>query len=348
MKKSILIILTLLNYTFIISKDIEKDKQIIDSLTQVLETSSEDSVKYDIISKLGWHYVDIDNDKALHLSEKSYKYGLDQNNVNIIKKSIYTIAYIYNGNGKYEESIKYFLVLDNLYRDSKDTSGIINSCNGLGNAYLGEKMYKEALFHYKIGNKFSEMTNNSNMAGVTMIGIANAYSKLDKQDSSLFYLNEAKEIFNSDSSEFIYGVILANLGETLMKLNDLEKALYNCKKSLSIMLELKHEYGIASLRQSIGAIYKMKGDYKNALNQYLISLKLYEKIGSLDHMQECYYEIGLLYAELGQKDKGYDFMKKHTNLKDSLFNMKNSKIIAEMQNDHNQEIKDHQIKFLNK
>lgn len=347
MKYLLFLILILLPFIHS-AKDIEKNRVKIDSLLTELNNSTDDLHTHKIKADLGELYLNIDNKKALAYSTEAYDYSVETNNNDIRKNASFTLAYVYNGNGKYSTAIKYFIESDDLCRKTKDTVGMILCQNGLGNLHLGDNHFEQALIHYTQANELSKLTKDTSHIAITYIGMGNVTSKMGDNEKALLYFEDAKSIYSIEKSPFVYAGILANMAESYSALGDFEKALNYNFEGLDIMIELNHGYGMAILNQNIGSVYKKQKKYAKALPYYLAAIEKNKEIGALDGLQSCYFDAGVVLGNLGNKNQGYDYLKMHISIKDSLFNEKNSEIIAEMQNKYDQEINDNKIALLNK
>jgi serine phosphatase RsbU (regulator of sigma subunit) len=323
-------------------------KRKVDSLLVELEKSIDKLEENKINVKLGELYLNLDNKKSELYSLKAYHYGVDHKNLELRKKAAYTLAYVYNGNGKYATAIKYFIESDDLCRKTNDTTGMISCQNGLGNLHLGDHNFEQALKHYTSGNELSKSIQDTVQTAITYIGMGNATSKIGDSEKALIYFKEAQKVYTKEKNPFVYASILANMAETYSDLGETEKALNFNFEALEIMEQLDHGYGIATLNQNIGAIYKKMEVNIKAIPFYEKAITKNIQIGALDALQVCYHDLGETYEKLGNKTIAYDYLKMHISIKDSLFNEKNSEIVAEMQKKYDQEINDNKIILLNK
>ena len=327
---------------------IENKRLKIDSLLLELETSENKLQTNQVKVKLGELYLNVDNAKALKYSQEAYEFSVETENIDIRKNAAYGLAYFYNGNGTYTKAIKYFIESDNLSRETDDTLGMILCQNGLGNLHLGDNHLEEALGHFKQANTLSELFKDTAHVAITYIGMGNATSKMGDNSRALIYYENAQFIYNKEKDPFVYAGILANKAESYAAIGDLNKALEHNFESLNIMIELDHGYGIAILNQNIGGVYLEQKKYAKALPYYNEAIKKNKIIGALDGLQSCYLSISEVHKKMNQKDLAYDYLELHINLKDSLFNIQNSEVIAEIQNKYDRKINDQKIVLLNK
>lgn len=87
---------------------------------------------------------------------------------------------------------------------------------------------------------------------------------------------------------------IANAFETFSRY---DSALYYHNKSFEIAKILKSPEQMASTLSNIALCYKQKGDYKRALNEYIISYKIIQKLTSYN--PRIHFYIGEIYLRLG-------------------------------------------------
>jgi serine phosphatase RsbU (regulator of sigma subunit) len=333
---------------FLFAKDSNSSQVVIDSLVIELESVAEDDVKYQIISNIGFEYLNVDYDKAYDYSIQAYNYSANGLNIEIRKKASYTLGHIFNSKGAYSVAINYFIECDDLSRETQDTLQLILCKNGLGNLHLGYNHFEQALEHYTSANILSKVFNDEPHVGITYMGMGNAEAALGNNEKAVEYFEASKKICSKDKSPFIYASILANQAKPFAELGNIDLALSTSFESLEIMTAVNHGYGIAAINQEIGSFYKLKRELNLALEFYLIAIDKYLEIGNLSDLQMCYFDVSEIYEELDNSSLAYAYVKKHVELKDSLFNEKNSEIVAEMQNKYDQEINNNKIALLNK
>jgi serine phosphatase RsbU (regulator of sigma subunit) len=347
MKYSLIILficLPFVNYT----QDLGVNRTLIDSLLIELKNAKNELNSFEIKSQLGEYYLNIDNKKALDYATQSYKYSIKTNTIELRKESTYTLAHVYNGKGFYDQAIEHFIESDTLCRQTNDTIGMLLSQNGLGNLQIGAHHYDQALFHYTAANQLARVIKDTFRIVVTYIGMGTATSKLGHHKRGLDYYSLAKSMYGKEKSPFIYASILTNMSECYTAIGTLDKALAYSLEGLEIMTELNHGYGLATLNQIIGDIYKQQNKYATALSYYSKAIAKNKEIGAFDGLQICYLLTAEMQEKMGNKGLGFDYLKKHLSLKDSLFDEKKSQIIAEMQSKYNQEISNNKILLLNK
>ena len=111
--------------------------------------------------------------------------------------------------------------------------------------------------------------------------------------------------------------------ERINLLNDLAVKLYRydptktedyAKEALNLSKELEFEEGIAKSYRILGISYHIKGDYEQALKQYMKAAKSFEANGNKYELAHTYNNIGVVYRNQSNYDKGLEYYFKATKL----------------------------------
>lgn len=84
---------------------------------------------------------------------------------------------------------------------------------------------------------------------------------------------------------------------------DYANALKNYLIALKIYKETSNKKGIAYCHSNIGIIYRKQGNYPKALEQYFLSLRIKEEVGDKKGISNCYITIGNVYYLQGNYSK---------------------------------------------
>lgn len=105
--------------------------------------------------------------------------------------------------------------------------------------------------------------------------------------------------------------------------NDIEMALYFGKKAQQLIADGGHEKQQANIDYLLGNVYLNKADYRNALNHYLMGLRLYERRKDIEGCSRTLNNIGVVYSYLNNYTQAEKYFKqalalreKHGLLKD--------------------------------
>lgn len=144
--------------------------------------------------------------------------------------------------------------------------------------------------------------------------LASGYKRINI-DTAIIYANRALEL--SKKHKFLRGEY-----DAVYKLSDYHKdkgsfteALSYMQRSLDIGMSLGDSLGIAQSYNAFGNIYNKRGDYQNALNNFLRSLAIKERMGHKERAN-TYLNIANIYSQLYAYPKAEAYILKGVSLKE--------------------------------
>ncbi|WP_372745968.1 tetratricopeptide repeat protein [Lutibacter sp.] len=235
----------------------------------------------DIFNFIGRIYSEIyKEDQAIQFYLKSL--NLYQNNLKD-KKGValnyVDIGNLYYSQENYEFALTYFEDALVLYKELKDEGGVANCYTNLGNVYADNNNINEGLKYYFESVKIHEKINYLGGLATNYNNIGDCYLSLRQYKEAGLYFEKALKIAKKNNYEALKIIIYFNLADLNAKENKLNDAIS----------------------------YSLKG------------LSLSEKIGDLEFQILYLKVLATNYDKLGDFYKSYDYLKKHTTLKDSAF-----------------------------
>jgi signal transduction histidine kinase len=383
----------------------------IDSLSQIVEKEKDDTNKVKTLLQISREYSKTDPGKALEYSNRAIilasnqKYKGGEIDAIIQKSSVFVImsqldsAIIYSQNAiKMSEDLhdekrmadgysvqagniirkegpsaarEYYFKAHHLYKKIGDSTGYLNSLNGLGIVYYREAEYDSAIYYYIEYLKLCEKYKNEEGLGKGYVNLGIAYYELKDFNNAEYYFKESINVNEKYNNPRFLSIAYNNLGSIAYYKNDLEKALYFYSLSQELNVKVNNVFGLAQAKSNIGNIYESRNDYNVALDYYTEAKDLFESIQNIDGFIAAYNNIGLIherrknYAEAltiydsclvlaktsnllkreeeilfnihrtyeltGDFKKAYQIQTEWVTLKDSIFNLEKDKQIKNLQ-----------------
>ena len=117
------------------------------------------------------------------------------------------------------------------------------------------------------------------------------------------------------------------LGETYNAAKQINKSLDAFNTSLTYFEQSRQPEKMASVYHQIGLVYLSKKDLGNAEKNILKAIVIRNNIKERNRIYESYFALSNVYAEQGQKQKAYDYLKRHTDfLRRNSFSIDSKKI----------------------
>jgi signal transduction histidine kinase len=201
------------------------------------------------------------------------------------------IAQVYLGIGEYAKARKYLDLSMKLYTNVNETSELANTDLLYSNLYISENKLDSAIVKLKEAKKIYEEKEVLLGLGRVYNNYIKIYIKQERYDQVFIYANLAKDLFKKSGSIYDLSLTYNRLGVAYFKTNDLKKSREFLEKSLVTCLK----YGFIE-----------------------VSAKNYLYLAEIDYVEKKY--------------KGaYTNFYKYSNARDSIFNLKKSRIASEIE-----------------
>jgi serine phosphatase RsbU (regulator of sigma subunit) len=194
-----------------------------------------------------------------------------------IAASLNNIGNVYLDQGNYPEALKNYLASLEIQEEIGDKNGIASSSNNIGTIYWYQGNYPEALKNYLVSLKIKEE-----------IGVEHPEDMGNK-----------KGIASS----------LNNIGNIYSDQGNYPEALKNYLASLKIKEEIGDKKGIAFTLNNIGNIFANQGNFPEALKNLFASLKIAEEIGDKIVIASTFNNIGTIYVDQSNYSEALKYIK---------------------------------------
>ncbi len=253
---------------------------------------------------------------------------------------------VYSGNFDKSLSILYrALAILEQTNDSERKASVLNT---IGIVYKNSNRFKEAIPPYKEASKIFKANKQQVDYGMCLTNMANVYLELKSYDSAQVSYEKALAIFYDFKNPMFIGTVLGNLGNLHEAKSEYEIALQYHQKALTIWRADTKKRQLANALNNLGKTYLKLKKYSAASQHLNEAETIGKEINSKPLLLETYSTMNLLAYEKKDYARAYNFLSLSTQLKDSIFNEKNSKHINELQAKFDAEKKDKQIVLLAK
>lgn len=272
--------------------------------------------------------------------------------------------------GNPERALNIAREAESLARSINDNPGLANSFTSIGITYAGTGAWVRALNHFLKALQLKEELGDQQGMAALLSNIGVLHGKLNDEERALRYHQRAAKYFQETSDVRGLSYSYNNIGVIHMDRGEYDKALQHFVASLDLKKDLRDVQGLASTHLNIGICYFLQGVLARAEENFQRAAELYTNIGDKTGQAETYLRMGMLQqarkqypaalqlgeralalatainaravernalklcadanAALGNHAPALDYYRRHTALKDSLFNEESSKIINDM------------------
>lgn len=278
-----------------------------------------------------------------------------------IATSFSNLALIYDLKGDYSKAIIYNIKALRIREKLNDRSGIAKSLANIGLIYFKQdkSYYKKALEYYFKALDITIKENDNKAMGALLNKIGSVYyeiAKLEKNhvkkdsllNKALGYFDKALIIRADIKDVKGKAITLSNIGNIYGERDDFDKALANYLKALNIHKEYGDKSGLINVLFNIAYLKTKQGKLDEAIERYKMSLQYALETDEKEWLIQNYKELSQLYSKSEQYAEAYKLLLKYTQLKDTIFSLKSSNQIAEMQAQYDIDNKEKEIELLKK
>ncbi|MCB2219864.1 MAG: tetratricopeptide repeat protein [Bacteroidetes bacterium] len=282
----------------------------IDSLSQLIDASPDDSSKVNLLLNLYWEYRRSDPEKALSYANQAFQLSTTLDYTFGIASSRHQIGIIEKIQGNYLEASEAFQGALSNFQKIHDTNGIIGCYTDLGDIFNRQNRYEEALGYLDTARNLATNHNNDEKLSRIYNMLGGIYNSQKQFEKALEY--HGKSLALNKALGFILGMSVNynNIGNVYLKLKDYDKATENYGKALDLKFEIRDAIGIASTYNNLGLISLEKKDYTKAMDYHSRTLKQYLEIDDKSGIAMCYINLANDHLESELPQRAIEFAKK--------------------------------------
>ncbi len=360
----------------------------IDSLSQILKNTKEDTIKIKTLIELYDIYENGKINEGKQYLDKALEISKNVDKKLLISSIRLKLGNYFNITGDYENAIENLVIAKEIYEEENSEAGISTAYNNLGATYEKMARYDEAMDCFIKSLNISESLNDSTNIARTLLNIGLLYSRQEDYEKSLEFYNKSLEIrIKLDDNEGIallynniaivnyylenydnvrnyfekaYKVYLesGNLRRQLMALSNIaevdnmigqkEKALNSYFEILKLEKELGQKGEQVGTYYAIAEIYYSRDDFNNAEKYCDLGLSLAKEIGAMAVTINYYELLTQIYGKKGNYRTALDYSELMFAVNDSVFNAEKTKQIQELETQYETKKKEQQIINLEK
>ncbi len=207
---------------------------------------------------------------------------------------------------------------DSLYRNI--------ALHNVGRVFKEMGQFETALQHLKLSNKISHQLNDKAGYAYYLDEVGDVKLRTKAYDSALYYLTkavrEAKRLIASEPGTIVAEVLPKSLTKIAMAYLYKEQyptSLAYYDSAMNIHQATGNQFGIAEVELGRGMAFAKQGNFSEAERLMLNALALAQTINARLLQIKCHDQLSEFYEKRGEFQKSLFHVKKHQNLRDSLF-----------------------------
>lgn len=286
------------------------EQSLIDSLTQKLSLTKEDTNKVNLLDKLSYCYSTIDPDKGVQYGEAAMKLSQQLNWKSGVAKANADLGINYQAKSDYTRALEYNLQALKLSEELNKRMSIAGNLANISLVYLSQSDYSRMLEYAFKALKIYEEQKDKKHIGILSENIGTAYFEQKKYSKTIEYYNAALKNYYALGNKNDIARGLGNKGMVLDAKGNYRKALNNHLKALSINKALGNKKSTQINIANIGLVYFHLKNYPDALKYQLKALKISEEIKAKTSIAINLGNIGETYFVMAKEKKDTSLQQK--------------------------------------
>ena len=248
---------------------------LVDSLHQP-------KLKSIILNNIGVVYRRIDDfQDALSYHMKALKIADSLNDSKTKAMAINSIGNVYMALEKYDEALNFFRQSLEIEIIRNNKLGLAINLNNIGSVYQSMGMLDSAYSYYVRSMKINKEIGSNKGIAICHSDIGDIYFKRKEYRKALHQYNTAEDIFRKTNDKIYLANTLLKAGKTLVTIDRPTEGEKSLKKSLDISLKIGAKVISGEAYKWIAKAYKKQGDYKQALQYFVLSNNLQDSINNI-------------------------------------------------------------------
>jgi len=247
-----------------------------------------------------------------------------------VAKSLKGLSAIASNFSDYQLAIGYMQRARNIYTEIGDTKSLAGTIIGLGvvlenwgKTDRALSYYNKAYIHFKgEGNILKEVN--------LLLHIGDIYLKQKKYGEAIDSYLDATKLESKVNNKKLLSICYSNLGEVYFAINELDKALGYQQKALFIKYEVGDKKRIAISLLNIGEIYFAMGNINLSEENLIHCLKISSENKLKEIEIDALLMLSKVSKRNGKYQKAHNYLEKYVQLKDEVFDNQSMKMINDL------------------
>jgi len=314
MKKSFILLLTLLSITF---SGISQN--VIDSLQNELETANDEKrleILFDLCIKIIVTYNQY-QPQGLEYAKEARILAKSLNDQFSTGRADYLLGRLYT-KVNYDTAILYLNRSIEVFKEIENDDFLAKATHSLGRVYQYKGQNDTALILYETALDYYRRISDNIRIMTILYNVATIQHHFGKYDEALKYFEQIFIIAEKDENLIWQNHAYNGIGGIYMQMAIYDEALEYYMKGLKIVEKMNDSTLLPYLHTNIGSLHDALEDYEKAIEYYTIAIKIFKEMN--DKRLECSLLnlIGQTYIKSGKYEKAEDYCKRAYKLVEEL------------------------------
>ncbi len=244
------------------------------------------------------------------------------------------LGLVYISLGMFDKALECLFENLKLCEKINNNRGYVRSAVNIGICYCEMHNYEKSVEYFQAAQKISADYPDDESKMFLIINLGLTYAHIAEFEKALELINEA--INKENSFEFVKnkGSLIYNLGFVYELKEEYDVALNYYEESLVTIRTTPNVILLASVLNNKAGVHIKKGDYSQAEDLLLESLKITTDSSIPTQREECLKKLAMLYKETGKFQEALEYLTQYQTLNETIFNDKVKNGVIKYESDY--------------
>jgi signal transduction histidine kinase len=282
------------------------------------------------LKELAWHFKSELPATAHDYAERSLnmarRLGIDT----AIANAHHTDGIIYWYEGEIDKAAQSFFEALRIREEVGDSLGLSRSYNNIGNVNLWRGDYGQALAYYEKSLTLREALGDTEGMIYSLISLGEAKARQSALAEAQDYYERALALARRLNNRQAEALSCEKIGGFFLKNQQLDEALRYLNKASAINRSTGNRNQLTDDLLKIAEVRMRQNRNREARDTLKAAMAISRQIGSKDLEVECLERLSSLFANMGQHDSAYFFLREYNVLREELMSLERERALLDI------------------
>jgi serine phosphatase RsbU (regulator of sigma subunit)/Tfp pilus assembly protein PilF len=250
--------------------------------------------------------------------------------------------------GDYTNAQQFYFQALTLYEHAGYDRGVLAVCNNIGRLYAAQANLPQAMSYYGRALALLQDDDSRALRAALYHNVGEAYSAQAQYTEALTFLNRSLALLDERRQGEDVAAVQANIAEVYARLGQPQKAAELYRRATSLLPDSLPRYGMAERYIQFGLFRAQEGHFDEANRLLRQGLQVAQRIQEQDAVMQAFQALAQVAEKAGQPEQALAYYHRYMALKDSIFSLQRSMLIADTRVKYEVEKREREYAWLEK
>ncbi|MFT3845147.1 MAG: hypothetical protein QM725_08850 [Lacibacter sp.] len=231
-------------------------KNIADSLSQLLSVEKSDTGKVKLMWQIGSAMSSYNPEDALTISQKAVFLAKKINYEEGLSRSLGVLANTFTNIGNYPRSLEYNLEKLKLEEKRKNHRNLASVLMNIGIVYALEEEYQKALPYYRKSDSVITNFGVNELRYYIKVNLGDVYDKLNINDSAFYYYDQSLRYAKAENNDDFIGASMTGLGHYYRKSSNYNSSLFSYHTAIHFLKKANDDFLLCEATLGLAKLFQ--------------------------------------------------------------------------------------------